>query len=95
MLLVIAVLFAGLLSGCSNQDIKDAQVLAKQSEELTTIRVAKQFGLVYALLMVAENDSFLKYGLKVEWLTLGSGGAVREAMAANELDVVLWESHLF
>lgn len=87
-LLVIAVLFAGLLSGCSNQDIKDAQVLAKQSEELTTIRVAKQFGLVYAPLMVAEkNDFFSKYGLKVEWLTLGSGGAVREAMAANELDV--------
>ena len=53
---------------------------------MTTIRVAN-IRLVYAPLMVAENDFFSKYGLEVEWLTLGSGGAVREAMAANELDV--------
>jgi len=61
--------------------------MASTNEELMTIRVAKQFGLVYAPLMVAEKiDFFSKYGLKVEWVTLGSGGAVREAMASDELD---------
>ncbi|MDD4569234.1 MAG: ABC transporter substrate-binding protein [Tepidanaerobacteraceae bacterium] len=86
--MLVLVLFAALLSGCRQQDMGGAQVLADEKEKLSTIRVAKQFGLVYAPLMVAEKiDFFSKYGLEVEWLTLGSGGAVREAMAANELDV--------
>jgi len=86
-LLLLSVLFATLfLAGCGREDFKETQA-AEESKEFTTIRVAKQFGLVYAPLMVAEKiDFFSKYGLKVEWMTLGSGGAVREAMASNELD---------
>ena len=86
--LLVVILFTTLLSGCSRQEAGEDRAQAGERGELSTIRVAKQFGLVYAPLMVAEKiDFFSKYGLKVEWLTLGSGGAVREAMAANELDV--------
>ncbi|HHY71529.1 MAG TPA: ABC transporter substrate-binding protein [Thermoanaerobacterales bacterium] len=86
--LLVVILFTTLLSGCSRQDVGEERAQVGEKDELSTIRVAKQFGLVYAPLMVAEKtDFFSKYGLKVEWLTLGSGGAVREAMAANELDV--------
>jgi len=75
---------AVLLSGCSE---KSGGSQATEGETLQVIRVAKQFGLVYAPLLVSEKkDFFSKYGLKVEWTTLGSGGTVREAMAANELD---------
>lgn len=86
---VVVVLLLGLLAtafmaGCSGKS-ENSEV--KLDEGLETIRVAKQFGLVYAPLMVAEKkDFFSKYGLNVQWKTLGSGGAVREAMAANELD---------
>ncbi|HHX24268.1 MAG: ABC transporter substrate-binding protein [Tepidanaerobacteraceae bacterium] len=85
--LLIVIFCTSLLAGCSKDKGGETQVLANEQQQLSTIRVAKQFGLVYAPLMVAEKiDFFSKYGLKVEWLTLGSGGAVREAMAANELD---------
>ncbi|HQE04704.1 MAG: ABC transporter substrate-binding protein [Tepidanaerobacteraceae bacterium] len=86
-LLLLAVLVAAsFISGCGQKTVQENQT-ANDDEQLMTIRVAKQFGLVYAPLMVAEKiDFFSKYGLKVEWLTLGSGGAVREAMASNELD---------
>ncbi|MCG1012559.1 ABC transporter substrate-binding protein [Tepidanaerobacter sp. GT38] len=85
--LVVALVIALILSGCGQKNVKEPQAMASTNEELMTIRVAKQFGLVYAPLMVAEKiDFFSKYGLKVEWVTLGSGGAVREAMASDELD---------
>ncbi|HHY42826.1 MAG TPA: ABC transporter substrate-binding protein [Thermoanaerobacterales bacterium] len=85
--LVVALVIALILSGCGQKNVKEPQAMASTNEELMTIRVAKQSGLVYAPLMVAEKiDFFSKYGLKVEWVTLGSGGAVREAMASDELD---------
>lgn len=85
--LLVAALLALLFSGCGQKNVHETQAAAEEKEQFMTIRVAKQFGLVYAPLMVAEKiDFFSKYGLKVEWLTLGSGGAVREAMASNELD---------
>ena len=91
-LLLLAVLVAAsFISGCGQKTVQENQT-ANDDEHLMTIRVAKQFGLVYAPLMVAEKiDFFSKYGLKVEWLTLGSGGAVREAMASNELDAAFME----
>jgi len=86
-LLAAALITALILSGCGQKRLQETQVMADEKEQLMTIRVAKQFGLVYAPLMVAEKiDFFSKYGLKVQWITLGSGGAVREAMASNELD---------
>jgi len=52
------------------------------------IRIAQQYGLVYAPLMLAQKKGFFeKYGLKVEWKRYGSGGAAREALASGELDV--------
>jgi len=85
-LFLVLFLIGLVFTGCSKQDTGDIKAPVDE-EPVATIRVAKQFGLVYAPLMVAEKiDPFSKYGLKVEWLTLGSGGTVREAMAANELD---------
>lgn len=52
------------------------------------LRIAGQYGLVYAPLIVAEKRQiFEKYGLKVEWKQFGSGAAVREALVSGELDV--------
>jgi len=87
LVLLIVLLSAVFLSGCGREELQKTTEALKEEKQPMTIRVAKQFGLVYAPLMVAEKiDFFSKYGLKVEWLTLGSGGAVREAMASNELD---------
>lgn len=55
---------------------------------LSEVRVAGQFGLVYAPLMIADKlDIFEKYGLKPVWKEYGSGAAVREALVAGEADV--------
>lgn len=95
-MLLLTFMLMGILSGCSARDASTGAAAAETldvekggNDEATgeVIRVAKQFGLVYAPLMVAEKkDFFAKYGLKVEWLTLGSGGAIREALASNQLD---------
>ncbi|KXG76565.1 putative aliphatic sulfonates-binding protein [Fervidicola ferrireducens] len=75
------------LSGCGASRSANASAGISSHSRGEVIRVAKQFGLVYAPLMVAEKiDFFSKYGLKVEWVTLGSGGAVREAMASGKID---------
>lgn len=83
--LLVSLVLTLFISGCGQKSVQEQ--VGGREQQLMKIRVAKQFGLVYAPLMVAEKiDFFSKYGLKVEWLTLGSGGAVREAMASNELD---------
>lgn len=52
------------------------------------IRIAQQFGLVYAPLSIArELKIFEKHGLQVEWRQLGSGAAVNEALIAGQVDV--------
>ncbi len=52
------------------------------------LRIAVQFGLGYAPLEVANSlGLFEKYaGVPVEWKQYGSGGAIREALIAGELD---------
>ncbi|MFY9526614.1 MAG: ABC transporter substrate-binding protein [Firmicutes bacterium] len=52
------------------------------------IKIAGQFGLVYAPLMVAKaHRIFEKYGVEPVWKEYGSGGAVREALISGEADV--------
>ncbi len=52
------------------------------------IRIAGQFGFVYAPLMIAEKHRiFQKYGFRPVWREYGSGAAVREALVAGEVDV--------
>ena len=52
------------------------------------IRIAGQFGLVYAPLMIAQKHKiFEKYGLKPVWKEYGSGAAVREGLVSGEVDV--------
>jgi NitT/TauT family transport system substrate-binding protein len=52
--------------------------------------IAQQFGLGYAPLVVMKEMKLIeKYypEAKIEWAQLGSGGAIREAMAAGQVDV--------
>lgn len=57
-------------------------------EPLPTLRLAVQYGLGYAPLTIAdEMGYFERYGYQVEWTQFGSGGAIREALVAGELDV--------
>lgn len=52
------------------------------------LKIAGQFGLVYAPLMVAKaRGIFERYGIKPVWKEYGSGGAVREALISGEVDV--------
>ena len=52
------------------------------------IRIAGQFGLVYAPLMIAKKlQIFEKYGLRPVWKEYGSGAAVREGLVSGEVDV--------
>lgn len=55
--------------------------------ELPTLRLAVQYGLGYAPLTIADElGYFERYGYQVEWTQFGSGGAIREALIAGELD---------
>lgn len=73
--LIAGLLFA--MFSCSKRD-RDSVV------------VAQQFGLGYAPLVVMQEQKLIeKYypAAKVEWAQLGSGGAIREAMASGQVDV--------
>lgn len=69
------------LAGCSAP--QPAKATAK-------IRLADQFGLGYAPLTIMLEKKLLEKhlpGIQIERLKFGSGGAVREAMIAGDLDV--------
>jgi len=52
------------------------------------LKIAGQFGLVYAPLMIAEKlQIFQKHGLAPVWKEYGSGAAVRESLISGEADV--------
>ena len=58
------------------------------AEPMPEIKIAGQFGLVYAPLTIAEKlHIFEKNGLKPVWKEYGSGAAVREALISGEADV--------
>ncbi|HKM39149.1 MAG TPA: ABC transporter substrate-binding protein [bacterium] len=55
-----------------------------------TIRIADQFGLGYAPFAIMLENKLLEKelpGIKIERLKFGSGGSVREAMIAGQLDI--------
>jgi NitT/TauT family transport system substrate-binding protein len=65
-----------LFSGCS------------RSADDGVLKIADQFGLAYAPLVVIKERSMLEEkGLVVEWVQLGNASAIREAMLAGDLDV--------
>ncbi len=54
------------------------------------IRIVKQFSTAYAPIYVAEQlDLIDKYlpGIEVEWLSLGGGSAISEALIGGQLDI--------
>lgn len=62
--------------------------LPAHSAPVEKIKIAGQFGLVYAPLMVAKaRGIFQKYGLEPVWKEYGSGGAIREALISGEAEV--------
>ena len=59
-----------------------------------TISIARQFGVVYALLNVAEDQKLIeKHGkkngleIKVEWKQLSGGAAVNDALLSGAVDI--------
>lgn len=56
--------------------------------EAEPLRIAVQYGLGYAPLTVADELGLFEKnaGVPVEWKQYGSGGAIREALIAGELD---------
>ncbi|MDO9547030.1 MAG: ABC transporter substrate-binding protein [Pelolinea sp.] len=97
--LIVMVLIAVLVTACAGgaqpaasdaSSASEVEVSSAPAVEVTKLRIAQQFGLGYAALTIADEfDLFEKYlpGLEVEWLQLGSGGAIREAFIAGEVDV--------
>lgn len=84
-LFLLTVLVTISLTGCTGKGETADQISA--GEKGYKIRIAEQFGLVYAPLMIAREKGFFeKYGLDVEWKRFGSGGAAREALASGDLD---------
>lgn len=80
---LVLVLLTTALTGCGG-----AGHTTEVDSNVHKIRIAQQYGLVYAPLMLAQKKGFFeKYGLEVEWKRYGSGGAAREALASGELDV--------
>ncbi len=54
------------------------------------LRIALQYGLAYAPLIVAKEKQLIEQqltGKSVEWVQLANSAAIREAMTAGELDV--------
>ena len=58
------------------------------------LRIAQQFGVVYLLLNVAQDQKLIeKHGqklgvpIKVEWVQLSGGNAVNDALLSNSIDV--------
>ena len=91
--IVILLLSTLILTACAGAGAtSNSADAAAGSGEVTTLRIAQQFGLGYAAHTIADEfDLFEKYlpGLQVEWLQLGSGGAIREAFIAGEIDVAV------
>ncbi len=79
LLVIVAVFSMFIFGGC-----------AGSSPESKKVVVAQQYGLGYAPIMVIQEKKLIeKYyeGAEVEWVQLGSGGAIREAMAAGTVDI--------
>lgn len=56
----------------------------------TKVVIAQQFGLGYAPIMIIQKKNLIeKYyeQAEVEWIQVGSGGAIREAIAAGTVDI--------
>jgi len=79
LLIVIIMVLVFILAGC-----------AGSTRESKKVVVAQQYGLGYApLIVVQERKLIEKYyeGAQVEWIQLGSGGTIREAIAAGTVDI--------
>lgn len=85
--LLIVALIIGAVFGVMWQrnNVADTQP-APEGEPL---RIAVQYGLGYAPLAIAQELGLFEHyaGVPVEWKQYGSGGAIREALVAGELDV--------
>ncbi|MEA2015581.1 MAG: ABC transporter substrate-binding protein [Actinomycetota bacterium] len=79
LLIIITVISVFIFGGCG-----------ESSQESKKVVVAQQYGLGYAPIMVIQKKGLIEKhyeGAQVEWVQLGSGGAIREAMAAGTVDV--------
>ena len=83
----VLLIFSLVLAGCINQAASKG---VKATAPYAKIRIAIQYGLGYAPVDIMKEKRLLeKYlpGIEVEWKQMASGGAIREAMVANQIDV--------
>lgn len=71
-----------------------ALVLPLRAQAEGQLRIAQQFGIVYLLLNVAQDQHLIeKHGrrhgvdIKVQWVQLSGGAAINDALLSNSIDV--------
>src|SRR5437899_12941559 len=67
-----------------------ARPVAPHAEEVKQLRIVKQPGLGYLPLIVARELKLIEKraaGVEIEWRQLTSGPAIRDAMAAGQMDI--------
>lgn len=86
--LLVWLLVAVFLSGCTGRQAStDKESSEKQLKEL---RIAYQYGTAYAPVELAKAQGQMAKalpGVKLEWLPMGNTAAIREAMAAGQVDI--------
>lgn len=88
-MLVLAAVCALMGCGVIPDQAAPASEAQNRSDEAPTMRLAVQYGLGYAPLTIAQEKGFFERylpGVEIEWKQFGSGGAIREALIAGELD---------
>jgi len=88
---VLALLVLVGVSACGTPagETSAAPEAGNPSGDAPKMRLAVQYGLGYAPLTIAQEKGFFERylpGVEIEWKQFGSGGAIREALIAGELD---------
>jgi NitT/TauT family transport system substrate-binding protein len=86
--IVFAALIAAVIGSLATAVVMRETAIVTVTPGAEPLRIAVQYGLGYAPLTIADElGLFEKYtGASVEWKQYGSGGAIREALVAGELD---------
>ena len=65
------------------------------------IRIAEQFGIVYLLLNVAQEQKLIEkhakaagIDAKVEWVKLSGGSAVNDALLSGNIEIEIGRAHV-
>jgi len=88
--LLLGLVVCGMLVSLSACKQNSQDVSIDQSQNIKTVKIAKQYGLAYAPITVMQELNFIHEedpNLHVEWVQLGNTAAIREAILTDELDI--------